>query len=290
MSSNEKEQKIQEIISGKSDEAEQIDAIAAIRGWFRPKDDSVFYPHVRAYMDGTADLTKAMEQITKPIDEGCNTEGDIDFPDLSYSIMHAAKRTPYSDVEAQAKLVKLLYTVRNHAREIEDYFMGAAREVMNDVPGVGAGYTVPEAHAHANLNYFFASVTKEDVFGLELYCIWEMRAALENKLTDDGQYDAHIPGTATEKYNARVPAAAVWVQVLGKKLYEREEDLKPKGAGQGNPAKGGELWKGVAGFDKGRWALWKKRFGEISELGDISEETKKIAKEAVKVMEESEGS
>jgi hypothetical protein len=45
------------------------------------------------------------------------------------------------------------------------------------------------------------------------------------------------------------------------------------------------LWTGKPEFSKKRWALWKKRFGEVSELEELSEEVRAIAKEAAEAME-----
>jgi hypothetical protein len=161
---------------------------------------------------------------------------------------------------------------------------------MNDCPGCGCGYLLPEAHAHANMLYFYALLTREGILNCWIYCIWEMREALEKPHKDDAatRYLSSNSGTAVQKYNAQVPAAAVWVFALGKELYQREIDLTPKSKLHGRPALGGPLWKGGQEFSKERWALWKKRFGEVAEMEGLSEEVRGIAREAFGVMDDCE--
>lgn len=298
------DQKVQEAIASTSDEAKQIDAIAAIRKWFYQDGDSQHYPLVQSYLDGNADLPQTANKITEPIDAAITANSLEEFPlmDLWYSILHSSKRTPFCNTESHNKLIELLKSIKSHQAPAEasdqnrstyenlDGFGLASRETMNDSPGVGAGYSVPEAHAYANLNYFFARLTGEGIFDFWIYCIYNMRDALENVQQDDGPNDAHRPGTAVQKYDARAPAAAVWVFALGKKLYRKEEDLTPTSPNQGNPAKGGKLWEGKPGFSKERWALWKKRFGEISQMEEVSEETRKVAAKAFDAMNEAEQS
>ncbi|KAF2017380.1 hypothetical protein BU24DRAFT_149609 [Aaosphaeria arxii CBS 175.79] len=291
------ESEIMETIDKISGEAEKIDAIAEIRGHLRPESDSKFYPIIQKYNNGNLNLEEAIQTLLEPI-EKANDGEDINALDLWYSFIHSAKRTPFRNAESHDRLGKLLKGIKVHSNNEapkDDYaglrdFGLAARETMNDSPGVGAGYTEPEAHAYANMQYFYATISRDGTFDLWLYAIWEMRAALENHQADDGPDDAHKPGTALQKYRARVPAAAAWIFGAGHKLYQKEEDLTPKRPNEGNPARGGELWKGMAGFSKERWALWKSRFEEIGQMDNVDEYTRNIAKEAVSAMAESEKS
>ena len=57
---------------------------------------------------------------------------------------------------------------------------------------------------------------------------------------------------------------------------------------RGDPVRGGEFWKGKPEFSKARWALWKRRFDQVSEMKELSEETRQIAREAVTKMIECE--
>jgi hypothetical protein len=214
--------------------------------------------------------------------------------DLWYSIIHSAKRLPFRGVAGLMELVSLMKAIKankpplNAARQdlflnLTDFYM-CARETMNDCPGCGSGYTLPEAHAYANMIYFYALLTKEQVAEFWVYCIWEMRRALEETHTDDSPERGHCPGTAVQKYEATVPGAAVWIFATGKEVYAREEDLTETRPGYGNPGKGWDLWTGRPEFSKERWALWKRRFGEVGKMEKLSEEVRGIAKQAVEAM------
>jgi hypothetical protein len=301
MTANE-DRKVEEAITSTSDEAQQIDAIAKIRGWFKPDEDSKFYGTVQEYLNENSDPADAVKKLLKPIDDADtpSKRKDINVMDLWFSIIHSAKRIPLSNKPGHQKLVELLQAIKTHpesanAAKIESInrlgsFGMAGSETGNDSPGVGAGFTTPETHACASQNFFFALITKNDVFDFWRCAIYALRSALEEKQRDDGPHDAHIPGTAVQKYNALVPSAAAWIFALGRELFEKEEDLTPTQPGHGNPGRGGELWKGRAEFSKERWALWKSRFEEIAKMEEVSEETRQVAHEAVAAMKESEGS
>ncbi|KAF2659434.1 hypothetical protein K491DRAFT_195380 [Lophiostoma macrostomum CBS 122681] len=297
------EREIQEVLSHTPDEAQQIDQIAKIRNYLRPKDTSNVYPLVQEYINEKANLDVVIEKITKPIDDEVaktgNWEEEVDWWDFWYSVLHSARRISFRTDEGHKKLVDLVKAYKEHPEPTHQGEQGiyerllylgiASREFLDNAPGLMAGYTTPELHAFTNLHCLFAHLTREGVREYWIYCIWAMRDALEDQLEDDKpEYRKDISGTAIQKYNAFVPAAAVWVLVLGKALYEREEDRTPTDSNQGNPARGGYYWKGKAEFSKARWELWKQRFGRICEMKELSEETRQIAKETVARMEESE--
>ncbi|KAF2258733.1 hypothetical protein CC78DRAFT_537558 [Lojkania enalia] len=294
-------QKVREAISGIPDEPGQIDAIARVRGWFGPEHDSTFYPIVQEYLEGKADLGQTSTKITVPIDQKISAKEQDDVVlDLWYSILHSAKRVPFRNAKDHEKLVQLMKSLKNHPDPPSQHESGiynslmdfgiASRETLNDSPGVGAGYTEPEIHAYTNLQYFLALLTKDGVYEFWIYVIYAMREALEKEQKDDGLNDAIVPATASQKYDAKIPAAAVWVLALGKLLYEREEDLTPTSPNQGNPGKGGVFWKGKPEFSKERFALWKKRFQELGQMTSLKEETKAMAQEAYETMDASEKS
>ncbi|KAF2712011.1 hypothetical protein K504DRAFT_372745 [Pleomassaria siparia CBS 279.74] len=293
-----KTSKVKEAISTTQDEPEQIDAIKDIRGWFGPEKDSDFYSLVQTYLLESTTLTQTITKLSDHIEQLQSKEQDFEYMDLWYSILHSAKRIPWRKTECHTKLVDLVKRMKSPVEENHHNFPDfsawslSVREVLNDSPGCGAGFSVPETHAWANLNYFLARVKKERLSEdfVPLHGLWALREALEHVHKDDGPHDAHVPGTKIEKYNSLVPAAATWVISLGKELYDLEKDMAPASPNHGNPAVGGELWKGKPEFSKGRWALWKKRFGEISKMEELNEETKEIAKEAVEAMEKAEGS
>ena len=93
-----------------------------------------------------------------------------------------------------------------------------------------------------------------------------------------------------------MPAAAVWVLVLGRQLYEKEEDHTPADPKrEGNPARPGNLLEQQGGkqeFSEHRWQFWKERFNVLCEREDLLQETREIAFSAYEKMEkvENEGS
>lgn len=99
---------------------------------------------------------------------------------------------------------------------LRDFGM-AACETMNDSPGCGSGYLLPEVHAYASMLYFYALLMAENVRNCWIYCVWELRNALETLHEEDDAPDgAHHPGTATQKYTATIPPAAAWIFAVGK--------------------------------------------------------------------------
>lgn len=300
MHHEEQDRKIEELLPTIQDEPTQIDEIAKVRGWFRPQQDSTFYPIIQHFLSGQKEISETINKITAPIDEviTAGKSADVNWLDLWYSFIHSAKRISFRDSDSHAKLIDLYKAFRAHADSSEakskyattlNYI--AAREAYNDAPGVGAGWFEAEAHAWANLNYFYARLTADGLDNMWTYVIYSMREALEEAKEDDDpkEFVRRGPVTAAQKYDASVPAAAVWVFALGKKLYENVEDLTPKDKKYGNPAKPGELWEGgKPEFSKARWAFWKKRFGEIANVEGVKQETRAVAKEAVGAMEKAE--
>ncbi|KAF2257154.1 hypothetical protein BU26DRAFT_37137 [Trematosphaeria pertusa] len=299
--SQKQNREIEDILSSTQDVAQQIDEISKVRGWFRPEEDSKFYPLIQDYLGGKLDLAALSAKLFPPMDEAisANRSGDIDLMDLWYSVIHSSKRISYRDTESQSKIVAFMEAFKNHSdppsQSKEPFyavlpaFNMASREAYNNSPGAGAGFFDPEIQAWANYNYFLACLTKDGIDDIYLYAIWAMREALENVQKDEDVDERMKPATACQKYDAYVPAAAVWVFALGTKLYEKEQDLTPTNRNQGNPARGGELWTGRAEFSKERWGLWKRRFQEISGMEELKKETRDVAREAVEAMEKAEG-
>jgi len=193
---------------------------------------------------------------------------------------------------SHAKLLDLLQAFKTHSipdnekynylyQEMTDFTM-ACRSAYNDAPMPHNGFIAAEVAAWANLNFFYARVTQKKIQDLSLYAIFALRTALETPPTDDAE------STAPQQCDAHVPAAAAWILGYGHDLFRKEQDLSPSDPKQGNPARGGALWKGQAGFNKERWTLWKERFAAIAEMQDVKESTRSVAKDAVEGMERSE--
>ena len=360
---NEKHNAIQAIIDITPSEVDQIDAIAEVRGWFRPEPDLNAYKSAKAYMNGTLDLPNTVSRLISPIDEAYSTanygraihdaestatnqrqywaeeegeeaaierwgsplrkdqlpeldEATEDEPttegllwDLWYSILHVAKQTQYADVASQEKLVDLVDALKAHPNPPPPTHMTkalknnwiwssgtvwstlsmlgpSARECWNDSPGCGSGFSVPEIHAWANLNAFIAAITHRDLADFWIYALWAMREALEDEHRNHDS--SHVKATAVTMLDALVPAAAVWVLVMGQELYMKEDDMAPKSPRHGRPGAGGELWKGSDGFSRERWRFWRDQFGRLKVREGSRQETRDIADEAFQKMEEIE--
>jgi hypothetical protein len=279
----------------------QIDKVAKIRGWFRPPDNSIWYPHIQAYLGGKADLDETLHKITTPIDEAIATNKlnkDIDWSDLWYSVIHSAKRLSFRDEDSFEKLVSLMKSFKERnvpaQQSGEPAYQGFpdlsmfSREAFNDSPGAGAGYTAPERSAWTSYNYFLARLTQEMLFDSSLFAIWTLNEALERNYSDNDE-NRHKPATRVEKFDAFVPAAAAWILGAGKALYEKDEDVDPKHARKETKLEdlkeGERLWPASARFSKERWAFWKSRFDQFSGMEEVEEETRKVASEAVETME-----
>jgi hypothetical protein len=297
-----REREIVEAIANVQDQATQVDIIMKKRRCFGPALDgeSKFYPIVQDYMNSDVKSEDAAKKLLTPINDAIlQNRKNLNFLDLWYSIIHSAKRLPFRNTTGLNKLVTLMKAIKSSfppptAKDQDIYtclrdFSLAARETINDSPGCGSGYLPPEVHAYANMIYFYALLTVEEVRNFWIYCIWEMRSALETPHEDDAPDGSRHSGTAMQKYNATIPSAAVWIFAAGKQIYEREYDLTPKSKMEGNPGKGGPLWEGKPEFSKQRWALWKKRFGELADMEGLTEEVKSIAKEATEAMDRIDG-
>ena len=105
--------------------------------------------------------------------------------------------------------------------------------------------------------------------------LWSLRDALEEEYEDGSALDGYIP------------AAAQWIFYAGSLLYACEDEIVSDPIG-GDPYRGGDLWTGKHGFCKERWQFWKVRF-EWAAGSDLQLETKRIAREAVDVMNKIDG-
>ncbi|KAL2795564.1 hypothetical protein BJX66DRAFT_301891 [Aspergillus keveii] len=146
--------------------------------------------------------------------------------------------------------------------------------------------STPEKKSHAirrwiNINRFAALLmaTEEPIFATySWFALITLRQALETPID---QMSAQNP------LDAWVPAAAAWIEVLGVEIHEWEEEF-PSGGNRGAPGRGGPLWEGKHGFCKGRWGLWRERFGSLARAEDVSESVRKVAGDAEVIMREIE--
>lgn len=80
--------------------------------------------------------------------------------------------------------------------------------------------------------------------------------------------------------NTWVPAAAAWIKIDGKGIYEMEGPMI--GESEWNPTN----WKGPEGWSKERFAYWRERFEWISKVTALDKATRKDAAVAAGLMKE----
>lgn len=87
-----------------------------------------------------------------------------------------------------------------------------------------------------------------------------------------------------------VPSAATWILLAGEKMHELcKSDYDRKDGAKGPTPYGDEwLWGKGRGYSLGRWALWKKRFGEITMTQGLQDDVKDLAARAASKMGEIE--
>lgn len=287
----EQDRKIQDIVSSDQDYSIKIDQIAKVRRWFQPEDGSAFYSTIQDHMAEKLTLEEASDILFAPIDKKINAEklDDVNFIDFWYSVIHSARRITFRKVGQHMMLIDLVESFKKHSipsNEKYNYlydslidFDMACREAYNDHPEPGSATDI-EYTTWANMNFFFALLTGKGLHDLtEYFAIWAMRQALEYQHADDEK------STAVQKYDVYVPAAAVWVFGAFRGLLVKNKDLTPENDLAGNPARGGDLWKGKSEFSKERWSFWRERFAEIGKMDEVSEDTRTVARDAVNAME-----
>ncbi|KAL3485262.1 hypothetical protein BJX62DRAFT_247710 [Aspergillus germanicus] len=144
----------------------------------------------------------------------------------------------------------------------------------------------PEKKSHEirrwiNKNRFAALLmaTEEPIFATySWFALITLRQALENPIDQMSEQNP---------LDAWVPAAAAWIEVLGVEIYDWEEEF-PSGGNRGAPGRGGPLWEGKHGFCKGRWGLWRERFGGLARAEGVSEPVRNVAGDAEVIMNEIE--
>lgn len=128
---------------------------------------------------------------------------------------------------------------------------------------------------HCFLALLWASADVDE----SLHALWATRDGLEFSPSSPGR-----PGSAALGPRAlRVETACVWLVRAGKQMYAAKGIWGPRGddgwdTKKGAPGKGGELWDGVDGYDKGRWAVWKKSLEDIINERDVGTNVVEAAK------------
>jgi len=143
--------------------------------------------------------------------------------------------------------------------------------------------TSDRAQSIANFVNINAFLARQQVTGLSclnnsLQALWTFREALEYPGIERGNM---FP------LDFLLPGSAVWIEIAGEQLYLMEKEF-PHGGNQGRPGLGGPLWDGMYGFCGERWALWRRRFGELAEESDLEHELKDLSSRAEAKMKEIE--
>lgn len=138
-------------------------------------------------------------------------------------------------------------------------------------------YNTPE---EMNFKAFMAHLTRDDVLNCSEFALFEFRNMLES-IPDHRARAYHLQGPSIDR---RMPYALLWLSIAGEELFSCAVQRSV------HTIEGGTLWKGGwKGFCVERWRLWKQRFSEISRFDQVSEETRRLAKEAEERMGMIEG-
>lgn len=123
-----------------------------------------------------------------------------------------------------------------------------------------------------NINQFTAklSATKVPQFNQLSRGGFVLRDTLENVSIDSKELDG------------LVPAAAVWIKIVGKEIYQSE------GTMEGEYDYITSDWKGEKGWSKARWVFWRERFTTMGKSEALSETTRDVANEAAELMKKIE--
>ncbi len=137
-----------------------------------------------------------------------------------------------------------------------------------------------------NYQTFVACITGQGISDFSLWGLWALRDALE--YVPDHDLDSTVFRSQGWRQDIYVPLAAIWIKCAGRMLYRRVL-CRGHEEWEGNLAKGGNLWVGRRGFCRERWALWKRRFGEIAGFEQPTKVTRELARKAKEMMEVIEG-
>lgn len=92
---------------------------------------------------------------------------------------------------------------------------------------------------------------------------------------------------SADAMNVDPSAAAQWILLAGRQVFKGDNAMMEHHWERGL-TKESELWKGAVGFSRTRWNFWRRKFGELSERDDITNEVKNIVGQAARKMQEIE--
>lgn len=133
-----------------------------------------------------------------------------------------------------------------------------------------------------NASSFLARLTRDRTADWLALAISEVGGRLEGHIVFRHAH-AHR-GTPTSEFiperDQDIESAFDWISICGHVLFSLDMEVEQSG--------GGPLWEGKHGLCPERWQLWKKRLGELSAFGGVSERTRELAKETRDRMEVAE--
>lgn len=140
-----------------------------------------------------------------------------------------------------------------------------------EVPGSEPDRT-KAINAFVNINKLTALLLRsggEPFIDFDIYVMLTMQRALEFTVAEAEPFPL----------DAVVPAAAALISVIGSQMRGWEKGFdRPEG--QGDPGEGGPLWNGEPRFCRERWQFWRKRLGELAVSEEISNDLRRIARDA----------
>lgn len=91
--------------------------------------------------------------------------------------------------------------------------------------------------------------------------------------------------TPGQELDCRIGIAADWITYCGEKILLLSKKNESSSARDGGP-----LWEGKPGLSLERWNLWKERFSEVGRTATLNEETRRLAQDSRRIMDELEAS
>jgi hypothetical protein len=142
--------------------------------------------------------------------------------------------------------------------------------------------TVIEGFVAVNELLAILIMHNEKRFEYRLFALWTFRSALERPSWIGTEVDREA------SLKCYVKGAAKLVEIAGSRIrrWDHEYEYGPL---VGDPGSGGDLWEGKRRFCRERWAVWRRRFGELSCEVGLGGEVRGSARRAGEIMAGVEG-
>ncbi|KAH3939849.1 hypothetical protein HBI24_226770 [Parastagonospora nodorum] len=98
--------------------------------------------------------------------------------------------------------------------------------------------------------------------------------------------DLELERVNIKMLNAKIPAAAQWLQHVGRRLYDMQGNMT--GEHDWQTAVLNPKWTGAKGYSKERFVFWRERFEWMTKVTALEKETQKLAQECADKMKEIE--